>query len=355
MRKIGPHGILRSDAAERWAQHANIVKSASGHGEKQAIVAAPVGAITIYRHIFSETEQTEIMNRCDARTLCDFILSDLGGFACLYVELLNEIPGVLAERYIELASKAVPILHAAGLRVAGPSWATGDYEKEHWEAWRAAGWCGMDAIALHAYFSTAGFTSWNALRWKSYWQQGDPLVLITECGRDRVKDGDSRRDEGWLPQRDGDAFGWSAPSQNCSAEEFITEVELYDVALSVDPAVLGAVLFTVGATSDWREKGFDCDGLVDRLIEGWEPVDLVGTVLAPTTSWRADPITTSVTWPTPATTAVWSPDPLPDDRRGDPVTEALNFLWDQTLHKPEAEAVEMQKHIIALKRGLGLE
>ncbi len=128
---------------------------------------------------------------------------------------------------------------------------------------------------------------------------------------------------------------------------------------------------------EWKAKGFDCDGLVDRLIEGWEPVDLVGKLLAPS-AWaggfhqpvtipaapiapiappfRGETLTTSITWPTPpVTTAVWSPDPLPDDRRGDPVTEALNFLWDQTLHKPEAEAVEMQKHIIALKRGLGLE
>ncbi len=246
MKKVGPHGILRSDAAESWARHSNCTKSASGWGEKQCIIAAHEGAITIYRHIFAETEQTEILRRCDARTLCDFILGDLGGFrrSGLYVELLNEIPGSNHGEYIDLARKAVPILHAAGLLVAGPSWATGDYEREDWEAWRAAGWAGFDAVSLHAYYSDAGFTPWNALRWKSYWQQGDPLVLITECGRDRVRDGDINVNQGWLPLNNSGEYGWE--KQGVTAEQYIAELRAYDAILSDSPEVLGATVFTVG-------------------------------------------------------------------------------------------------------------
>ena len=113
-----------------------------------------------------------------------------------------------------------------------------------------------------------------------------------------------------------------------------------------------------------------------RPDPGFQPLALRGTIVEATmrqlvsipykllapSAWAGGfhqpvaPITTSITWPTPATTASnWGSNPLPDDRRGDPITEALDFLWDKTLGKPEAEAVEMQEHIKALKRGLGLE
>lgn len=56
---------------------------------------------------------------------------------------------------------------------------------------RQYAWCGLDFLALHAYWASAGFTPWNALRWRAWYDAAkDPsVVLITECGRDRVRDG----------------------------------------------------------------------------------------------------------------------------------------------------------------------
>jgi hypothetical protein len=131
---LGPHDLEgRSPQALAWAARASIVKSCD---QTAAIRRAPANAITVYRRIFSPLEQDEVLERGDADHVVNRIVEGLAGFRHpnLHVELLNEVGRGRREQYLRLARIAVPRLHAAGLKVAGPSWATGDYEDEDWRA-----------------------------------------------------------------------------------------------------------------------------------------------------------------------------------------------------------------------------
>jgi len=104
--------------------------------------------VRIFRFIWDPAQQDEILRTLDANRVVDSIVGTLAGYRHpnLYVEVLNEIGQAQTARYIELLNLVVPRLKAAGLKVCGPSWATGDYEPEHWRMFRDAGWCGFDLI-----------------------------------------------------------------------------------------------------------------------------------------------------------------------------------------------------------------
>lgn len=311
IKALGPHDLTGQSIYEdnqgpspvkRWAQKSRITKSV---GNTAAIQAG--GAIKVYRWPFSETEQTDILNLLDVNHLVGAILNGLAGFRAenLYVELLNEVGKGRRDRYVQLCKLAIPILHAEGLKVAGPSWATGDYDPEDWDAFRGLG---FDAIALHAYWSTAGFTPYNALRWRGwiedgrpvvFWQPGDPPVIVTECGRDRVRDGNPNVNEGWLPTDNSGSYGWQAASQNCTADQFIDELVRYDAAIAPfddrDPLVLGAVVFTSSPTQDWRDKGFSTDDIAGRLADLTAPEAILwAPEVAPPPDTTPAPITPPV-------------------------------------------------------------
>ena len=260
--KLGPHHILRGD--DSWARVAPVLKAV---GDPGILTVAREDAVRIFRRVWDEAQQDEILRRLDHDRVHREILDALGGYRHprLYVEALNEVPKSWRGQYIELLALVVPRLHEAGLKVAGPSWATGDYETEDWDAFRAVGWCDLDLIALHAYWSTRGQTRWNASRWGTYWSKGDPPVVVTECGRDRVRDGDAHVNEGWLPLDNSGKYGYAAGSQQVTADAFIEELAVYDRVLEVMPEVVGATPFTCGPTRDWADKGFDMDPLVPRL------------------------------------------------------------------------------------------
>ncbi len=275
MRRVGPHIQRSTPEALAWARSANVVKIAwdDGGSNLEAFHAAPDHAIRVLRVVWDVAEQEEILRTLDSGRVVRAILAALSGYRHpnLYAEVLNEIPKHLRDRYLEFLKAVVPALHGHGLLVAGPSWATGDWEQEDWEAFRAAGWCGLDAIALHAYWSSAGLTRWNALRYRDYWQPGDPPVLITECGRDRVRDGDQAVNEGYIPPGDG-PFGWQA--QGVMAPEFVAELEELDDELGADSYILGATAFTAGPNDEWKRKGFDCDPIAVACAAAtspWEP------------------------------------------------------------------------------------
>jgi hypothetical protein len=183
--KLGPHDLRGLPAGLLWARAAPIVKSV---GSTAAIRVAPEHAVRVYRWPWNEVEQDRILKLTDASSLVGKILSGLGGYRHprLHVELLNEVHRDRSPEYRTLALEAVPVLRAHGLKVALPSWSTGSYSQEDWDGWRAIGWAGADAIALHAYFSKNGFSRDNGLRWRQYWQPGDPFVVITEAGIDDV-------------------------------------------------------------------------------------------------------------------------------------------------------------------------
>ena len=136
-KRLGPHDIRGNDSkALEWARGATIVKSV---GSTAAIRVANPMAITIYRWPFSGTQQTDILQGNKVDVLTSTILAGLGGYRRqqLFVELLNEIPFGLRAQYVRLARAAVPILHNAGVLVAGPSWASGEYSQSDWDAFSA--------------------------------------------------------------------------------------------------------------------------------------------------------------------------------------------------------------------------
>jgi len=234
MQKIGPHVIQPTAPALSWAARANIVKALDTIAPLET---APPHAIRIFRHYFSDQPLV------NPQQVANAILSALGGYRHpnLYAEVYNEVGKEKLLPYIELLKEVVPLLHSNGLKVAGPSWATGDYEAYDWEQFRKANWCGLDAIALHCYWGVQEFTEWHALRFRKYWNT-DPPILITECGIDAIEGGEA---------------GWK---DTVSAEAYIDDLKIYDQLLGQDPHVLGATVFTAGPTLAW--ENFSTDGLM---------------------------------------------------------------------------------------------
>jgi hypothetical protein len=254
LQKVGCHAIRATPSALRWAGRAHVVKSLDNVAILQA---ARPEAIRIFRHFF----RTQDVNASPALVASE-ILNALGGYRHpnLVVEVFNELPRQMTARYADLLAEVVPILHASGVKVAGPCWSTGDYEAEDWQEMRARGWAGLDYIALHAYWGNAHglpdhevFTPWNALRYRSCWQPGDPPILITECGRDTVRDGPNGTYVG--------KKGWR--NDGLADEDYLVELERYERYLQEDACVLGATVFSSGPTDDWR--AFDVDDISDRF------------------------------------------------------------------------------------------
>lgn len=261
MSKLGPYDLQGWDVGKKWAAVAPVVKS---QGNTAALRAAPARAYRIYRWVWDPAQQDEILRNRDSGRVVGTIMNGLAGYQHdrLYVEVLNEVGKEQRDAYIALLQDTVPMLKSLGLKVCGPGWATGDYEQADWDAFRLAHWCGLNAISLHCYWSSAGFSPWNALRYRTYWQPGDPRVFVTETGRDRVRDGPNGT---YLPPGDG-PFGWASASQNCSPDQYVNELVAYDVELAKDAYVIGGVVFCSSPTDDWRDAGFSVDPLVDTLI-----------------------------------------------------------------------------------------
>lgn len=268
--KIGPHGIKTTPESVVWASRSAIAK---GFGSTALLAAAHANAVRIYRHPFAD-------QRLDApaEDVANAILHGLEGYRhpLLYVEVYVGIPGSAWGQHAAFLERVVPILHAAGVGVAGPSWYTGDYEREAWEGFRARGWCGLDLIAFQAYWSTAGFTQWNALRYRQFWQPGDRKLVITECFRDQVRDGPNGT---MLPHDGPGSYGFR--SQGLTDEQALAELEAYDAELVKDDYVLGATPFTTGPTDDWRERGFDLNPLAAELARRSVPRSAPPVIVAP--------------------------------------------------------------------------
>jgi hypothetical protein len=240
---IGPHVIRPTPQALAWARQAGIVKQID---RIDAFLVAPANAVRIFRAYLPDPDPTDGVGVAQA------VLARLGDYRHpnLYVELWNEThppaPAMAA---------AVAVCHAAGVQVAIGSWGTGDYTAEDWEAARNSG---ADAIAVHCYWASAGFTPWNALRYRQFWRSGDPPVIITECGRDRVRDGD------------GGTYVGEAGWKRCgiSADEYVRELIAYSHEIARDPYVLGATVFTAGPTHDW--DAFDVDEVTPLIMAKME-------------------------------------------------------------------------------------
>lgn len=249
--KTGVHvqlGTLSPDVLG-WVRRAPIVKQMDG---VNALAEAPAYALRVFRAYFPEGDQRPDR---DPGEVASVILSRLGGYRHpnLYVEVFNETGGPNTRAYIPVLSAVVKLLHAAGVKACGPCWSTGDYEREHWDAMREAAWCGFDAIALHGYWAGNGPTPWNAYRWRSYWGAGDPPVIVTEAGWDKVRDGDNGTYIG--------TGGYKADNQ--TDESYLATIQAYDASLQADPRVVGSTLFTAAPQARWA--AYSLEPLAARL------------------------------------------------------------------------------------------
>lgn len=248
--KLGPHGILTTDAGLNWSIRAPIAKQVD---RTDLLKAAGPNAIRIYRRYFPNQPLSA------PRDVAAQVIADLKGYRHprLYIEFYCEIYQRLGqglEEYVAWTRDATAYAHEHGILVAGFQFSTGQPEHEDWLYIKEQGYAGVDAIALHEYWGGQGFTGWNALRYRKVheWLGGDhPPFVITECGRDRVEGGNG---------------GWH--NDGVSADQYIAELLAYDASIQADPYVLGAVVYTVGPTDDWR--AFEVDSIQYR-IPGGEP------------------------------------------------------------------------------------
>lgn len=268
IRKLGPHIQRFTAPARAWTGVAPIVKTIDDISPLQA---APEHAIRVYRAMFSDQRLDYPEERgVDAAWK---VVGLLGGYRQpnLYVELYNEIDREQIGSLIRFHKKAVPILHGQGLKVAGFSWGVGKPEASDWHLIRQAGFCGVDALAVHEYWGTQGFSGWNALRYRKVheWLGGQhPPFLITECGRDKLE---------------GGYGGWKA--DGVSSDQYLGELVAYDACLQADSYVLGGTVFTSGYYKPWQD--FDTDELAERLaaLTDTTPISTPPSFLLP-----ADPV-----------------------------------------------------------------
>lgn len=238
---LGPHVIRPTSAALTWARRAKLVKVLD---DTTALQAAPADALRIFRHYFGDQSLT-----ASPASIADAIIDALAGYRHpnLYVEApFNEAYQELGqglEAYVALTAQVTALLHAAGLKVAGFCFGTGHPDLHAWTYLKAHGFAGVDAIALHEYWGSQGFTGWNALRYRkahALLGAGHPPFVITECGRDTVE---------------GGAGGWRVCG--LTGQQAASEINAYGDETARDPYVLGVTPFTAGPTPGEPPKGWD--------------------------------------------------------------------------------------------------
>jgi hypothetical protein len=238
--KLCPQVERLTPAALTWVRVASAVKSID---DVAVFRAARSDALLVWRHYLASQDPSQ------PEATVDQVVAALGGFRApgrLVLELWNE-----CHPTAEQLRRVVAHAHALGFLVAVGSWGTGDYTQSDWDAAVASG---ADYIAVHAYWSPeVGPTVWNAYRWRQFWRPGQPKVLVTECGFDRVRDGDGGTYVGQP--------GYIA--DGLSAEQLLTSLVAYGAAIKADPAVAYAFPFTCGPTPDWA--AFDVDPIAARL------------------------------------------------------------------------------------------
>ncbi len=270
---VGPHGLQTTSAGLDYARRAVVVKAVDNVAYLRA---APPWAWKIHRHYFPSQSLD-----ADPLQLVLELLASLGDYRDprLIVEVgFNEIPRELTAKHAKIISAMVQMLHAQGILCGGPCWATGDYEESDWLLMRSLGWCGLDAVFVHAYWADCGLTQWNALRWRQWWDpKKDPKILIvTEAGRDMVRDAPGG---GYSGKK-----GWH--NDGVSAEQYLAEWAAFDAELQSVGAY--AVGFTVGAPADWG--AFEMDSIAARMPSGAPPVIPASPSVIPAKAGIQEPV-----------------------------------------------------------------
>ncbi len=255
--KIWPHIIRVTPEAMAWARVADGLKCLDTF--EPFLIARPE-AWRIFRHFFINQDWSR-----SAEDIAGELLAALKGYRHpkLLVEVVwNEVHYVSWEKL----RRVVEIMEVAGVHCCGPCWSSGEYDAADWLEGRQNLWGGLSVITVHGYFAGAGPTRWNALRFHDFWHPIDPLLIIGEVGRDRVRDGDATIDGGWIGKG-----GWK--NDGLSAEDYLTEIQRYDAELQKLDYVLGACLYTAGAygnmgddTYNPSQTPFDVDSIIPLIL-----------------------------------------------------------------------------------------
>lgn len=232
MPKLGPHCTGSID----WSNRALVVKlfhSGTSTADTSVFAAAPNNSYRVFRHYF-DSQPYHPGAGIEAATT---VIAALNGYRHprLFVELYNEPNQADIGPLCQMIQEAVPVLHAAGLRVAAFSWGTGQPELSVWQYVRDSwDWCGLDpavdAIALHEYSNNYQIDGWNMGRYQQL-VDFDPRwsILITETGFDN---GGTNTN------------GWRANGNNLA--QYNALLTQYDLRIAACPQILGATVFQTG-------------------------------------------------------------------------------------------------------------
>jgi hypothetical protein len=148
---------------------------------------------------------------------------------------VNECPEEWLDWYVQFSLELIPRMHADGLRCVAGNPAVGHWSIESWPKFKPV----LDILrpddflGVHEYWvDTAGIGNpWHCARWsipEIAAILGDVKIVVTECGRDQVE---GRGQPGW--------------KRTTNAEDYIYELEEYDLLLRRFPNVVGATVFTI--------------------------------------------------------------------------------------------------------------
>jgi hypothetical protein len=260
MYKLGPHVTRSTPGGIAWARRAAIVKSIDDVGP---LTVAPDNAIRIYRKVFAYQDQESSKS---GASIARQIIVALGGYnhPRLYVEVFNEWRQQRSEIewHADLVQETTKTLHAAGYKVAGFSFSTGNPEMDVWIYLQGRNFCGVDALSIHEYWAAKDFSTWNALRYRRVhdWLGGQhPPFVVTECGRDAIRDEGGEGKPGWK-------------LQGISADEYAAELRNYAAELERDNYMLGGVVYTFGPWDDFA--AFDAEGIVALMPAASGPITI---------------------------------------------------------------------------------
>ena len=258
MSKTGPHVIEQTGQAMFWVARASTVKQVNG---SSALISAPAGALTQYRYYVA----IEDLSRNGADVAAEALVqAGSADVVLLYDETAQT--GETLRRHTQFLKEAAPVIHAAGKLLAGYGFSTSFPRLEDVAYLVAENWGGIDILVMNEYWGLKDvpmaqrFTPWNALHHRQVHEASvghHPPVWIGECGRDLVRDG--------LPWENEGLVGAGYQVDGVSEDQMVEEYLYFEGLIQEDSYVVAASAFTEGPTQDWREKGFDCDPIAERL------------------------------------------------------------------------------------------
>ena len=165
---------------------------------------------------------------------------------------VNEPPNEQMDWIVQYSLELIPLMHNDGLRCVAGNPGAGNWAEDVWPRFKPV----IDIlrpddfVGLHEYWVDTGDIDnrWHCGRWtlpQIAAVLGNTKIVITECGRDTVE---GRGKPGW--------------KETCSEEDYLWDLETYDILLNQNPNIVGATVFTLD--KDWQ--AFDVYGIWEQVV-----------------------------------------------------------------------------------------